>query len=162
MRVTNTIGAVLIAVALPISNWPAMAATATSNTTTTVTTDDFVYSDPCTGEDVHVTGTTVTVTSTSLSSSGIEHVTLSVTQTDTGVGLTSAANYTINGQLNEQVNIKLVGESGEENVTLSSNVIGQGRVPNEQLKERLKVTVNANGTTTVERVSISDICKGKS
>ncbi|HEY2016969.1 MAG TPA: hypothetical protein VGH38_25870 [Bryobacteraceae bacterium] len=150
---TKTIGAVLLAVALLIFTLAAVASPPTS----IVITDDFVYSDPCTGEDVHVTGTTVIRTSTSVSND-IEHVSLHVSQKDTGIGLTSGATYKINGEDTQQVNIRLVNGTGEENAVTTFNVIGKGNVANEHVKELLHVTVNAGGTVTVQRTSITDTC----
>jgi hypothetical protein len=122
-----------------------------------VVTDNFTYADPCTNENVQVTGTT-TISITFSVKNGIEHVQVHIQQKDTGIGLTSGGSYKIQGVDNEMVDINLVGNTGVAHGVANINVIGKGSTPNEHLKEGLMVNVNADGTLTVQRTSISDAC----
>jgi hypothetical protein len=128
---------------------------APSPTQTVVFADNFTYSDACTNENVQVTGTT-TVDATVSVKNGIEHVSVHTKQDDTGKGLTSGGAYRIHGEDNQQSNINLTNNTGESNAVSNINIIGPG--PKEHLKEGLHLTVNPDGTLTVQRTSIASTC----
>jgi hypothetical protein len=119
--------------------------------------DNSIIVSPCTGEFIQLSGSVTIKTSYSVQN-GIAHISLQIKEHATGVGLTSGNSYIINGQDNQNSDLKLVNNTGEENAIFTSNVIGQGSAPNEHLKSTLHVTVNTDGTLTVERVSLTDTC----
>lgn len=131
---------------------------AASPPTTIQIEDNTIYFNPCTGENVQLSGK-LTIKSSFSIENDIIHVSLQIKEHSTGVGLTTGAQYRIDGEDNQESNLKLVNNTGEENAVFTANVIGHGNVSNEHLKSTLHVTVNANGTLTVERVSLSDTCQ---
>ena len=120
--------------------------------------DNSIIDSPCTGEFIQLSGI-VTIKSSYSVQNGIAHITLQIKEHAIGVGLTSGNSYIINGQDNQTSDLNLVDNTGEANAVFTSNVIGQGSVPNERLKSTLHVTVNSDGTLTVGRTSFSDTCQ---
>ena len=120
--------------------------------------DNTIYFNPCTGENVQLSGRLTIKLSFSIKND-IIHVSSQIKEHSTGVGLTTGAQYTINGEDNQESNLKLVNNTGEENAVFTANVIGNGAVPNEHLKSTLHITVNANGAVTVQRLSLTDSCQ---
>jgi hypothetical protein len=125
---------------------------------TTVTfADNFAFMDSCNGDMIHFVGT-MTVTTASSVQNDIAHVQIHVTKRDDGTG--SLGSYKTNADLNLEQNIKLVNFTGEQNIVLIVNVIGKGATANEQIKESIHLTVNAQGTVTVSRSDASMTCHG--
>jgi hypothetical protein len=108
-----------------------------------------VLPDPCTGEDVHVTGTIHLVTVVTVDASGSTHTEMHFNvQGVSGVGLTSGTRYRgihtethssntagpAPSEFTTRINIMLISEGGSSNLTIRDAL--------------LHVTVNANGTVT--------------
>jgi hypothetical protein len=108
-----------------------------------------VLSDPCTGEQVHVTGTIHLVTVVTLDANGGTHTEMHFNvQGVSGVGLTSGTRYRgihtethssntagpAPSEFTTRINIMLISEGGSSNLTIRDAL--------------LHVTVNANGTVT--------------
>lgn len=128
--------------------------------TTSTFPDNFVFSDTCTGENVQLTGTT-TFSSAFSQNDNTSHLVAHIIERDDGVGLTSGASYRVN--LNETQTINADATTvfpAEENIVINAHIIGQGAVANEAIKETFHVTINADGTVTVTRVSLEYSCHG--
>jgi hypothetical protein len=128
---------------------------------TLVFTDNFTYADQCTNENVQVTGTTTTEIHLTVDK-GVAHLSLHISPNDTGIGLKSGAKYQIQaqGEGNDELDIKLVNNTGQGSSVASIKVAGP-RNSEEHLKESLKVTVNPDGTVTLQRTSVSSVCSGE-
>ena len=154
MTISHILRTALLAAALVIINLPLMA----SPPTTIEIADNSIYFSPCTGENIQLDGT-VTIKASFSIKNDIMHVSLQIKEKATGIGLVTGNQYRVNGESIEESNLKLVNNTGDENAVLTSNVIGKGDVVNEHLKSTFHVTVNANGTLTVQRASLSDTCQ---
>ena len=128
----------------------------------TTTSGNFTLGpDSCIGEAVDFTYTETNSSSVSVQN-GIAHVNNHSQFDAIGVGETTGNSYSIHGTENEVENIDLdpTTESGEESFDVTENIISQGGAPNEQIKMREHITVNADGTVTVSRDNFSDNCTG--
>jgi hypothetical protein len=108
---------------------------------------DFVFADPCTGEDVHVVGdvdffTTSTVNDNSIS--GTRHSVFKAT----GTGLTSGLTYHESVEFNRAFQTSL--QNGEATLTQEGliNVVAPGPTNNLFSPIFFHMTINANGDVT--------------
>ena len=74
-----------------------------------------------------------------------------------GIGEVTGTRYQWNDRLFDITN---VAPRGTESFTLNdrTRLIGQGGAPNATFAVQVKVTINANGTFTVERVRFLEVC----
>ncbi len=130
------------------------------NTTTMDVFTDSIGPDPCTGEDVEVSGTvevsakvTMSATSAHLVGHAFGHL--------TGVGLTSGVTYISNVQAHVDANVDIdpVTNTGESTIIASGDLIGQGIVPNQFVETHVHVTINANGIVTATVDSVRTGCQ---
>src|SRR5262245_44485642 len=141
-----------LAVALPLFTTPVKA----SKPTTQVFPVDEVLIDPCTGEQVHLTGT-FTLSSASDVHNDIVHFREHDVIDLTGVGLTSGNSYSLRAVENVEDNFHLPFPfaPSEENVVTREQLISQGGADNLLFKETIHMTVNDNGDVTVQRIDFS-------
>ncbi|MGH6851744.1 MAG: hypothetical protein ACREDJ_00800 [Methylocella sp.] len=131
-----------------------------ANPPTTVTlTDNLTEFDVCSGENVHFVGTTTVSTAESIQN-GIAHLQMHVIIRDDGAGQTTGARYKLDANENEEENAKLVNGAAEADIVVNAQIIGQGAVASESIKETFHETLNANGTLTVNRTDINMSCYG--
>ena len=149
----------LLAAAAALVTVGVPAAFANPPTTTTIQ-DNFTFADTCTGESVQFTGTT-TISVAFSQNNNTAHTVAHVIERDDGVGLTSGASYALNANENATLNQDVITVfPAEENIVVNAQVIGQGAVANESIKESFHITINADGTVTVARDSIEFSCHG--
>jgi hypothetical protein len=113
----------------------------------------------CSGEDVHVFGTLDLIIQTTSDSRGGLHVVFHLTPHLTGVGLSTGLEYNAVGPTQT---VDFVDGTGPR-VSALINVIqlvSPGSSDNLVVTETLHVTVNANGTTTVEFDNVNASCRG--
>ena len=88
---------------------------------------------------------------------GKEHLRFHLNAKGTGVGQTTGARYQWNDRLFDITNLAPVGA---ESFTLNdyARLIGQGGAVNTRVGVQVKITVNANGTVTVDRLTGRALC----
>jgi len=129
-----------------------------ANTTTMDVAVDSIGPDPCSGEDVEVTGTeevSATVTMTATRAHLVGHARGHLD----GIGLTSGASYVANvkADVTADIDIDPVTNTGETTIIASGLLIGQGSIPNQVIESLVHVTINANGNVTA---TVSDVRMG--
>jgi len=109
---------------------------------------DEITFNPCTNEDVHITGTAHTLGTLTENGNRL-HVDAHVNYNVEGIGLTSGDRYTSNatGKASENV-LADNDEIGEATVILRASLIGQGNVPNATELAHAHITVTPNGDVT--------------
>jgi len=120
--------------------------------------EDFIFADPCTGENVHFTGS-VTFSTAFSTNANTFHESIHVTEHLDGVGLTTGAKYVANVEENAEENGSFGGFPVEENIVANEHVIAQGALDNFTVRETFHITINANGTVTVVRTSVEAFCQ---
>jgi hypothetical protein len=113
--------------------------------------------DTCSGDTITYTGTEHDVFDTTVNGNtvhSVEHSNIHVTAT----GSPSGASYVGDQSSNDTENFNLTSPQEEFDVTFIFSAIGQGRTPNQQFMETQHLTVNADGTITVNRVDLSSTC----
>ena len=120
---------------------------------------DFIFGDPCTGEQVHFTGSETFSIALS-SNANTFHESIHINAHLDGVGLSTGAKYRANIEQNAEVKGSLSGFPVEDNVVINEHFIAQGALDNFTIKETFHITINANGTVTVIRSSIEYSCHG--
>jgi hypothetical protein len=130
------------------------------NTTTMDVPVDSTGSDPCSGEDVRVTGTeevsaTVTITGTMAHLVGHTYGHL------VGTGLTSGAGYIANvrADVTSNIDIDPVTNTGEATIIASGLLIGQGSIPNQVIETHTHATIDANGNVTAAVINVRMACQ---
>jgi hypothetical protein len=121
--------------------------------------EDFIIFDTCTGEDVHFTGSETTSVAVS-TNNDIFHFYARIYERLDGVGLTTGAQYKASREINSEENASFSGFPIEQDAVINEQLIGQGAVANQTLKSTFHITINANGTITVNRSSIEFACHG--
>src|SRR5690242_16998224 len=106
---------------------------------------NFTFFDPCSGEDVHFTGTETVASSFSANTNRF-HLSQNFKFRADGVGQLTGANYSWDVEENVEKNGTFTGFPIEENDIFNYHIIGQGAVANEAIKETIRTTINANGT----------------
>ncbi len=118
---------------------------------------DLVVYNPCTDEDVALTGDIHLLAAVTEDSADGFHLKLHLNFADvSGEGLDSGNKYQLNGAANAELNLKAAEEG-----TLTANVrlISQGSDSNGKVHVLLHLTVNANGEPTAEIENIDLECK---
>jgi hypothetical protein len=101
---------------------------------------------PCNGETIALSGVGHLIIAETVASSGNFLLRLHINGQDiSGVGLTTGAKYSLSSTVNQEMT---VAAGSEETILETERVIGQGQVPNFDLKFLLHITVNANGDIT--------------
>jgi hypothetical protein len=108
------------------------------------------------GEVVNLSGDDHIVVSVTIDNGGNFHVKQHFNAHGSGVGSTTGAKYQFNEVANFEETLNPPG--GEENLTLTFKVTGQGPGNNLVIRETFHITVNANGDVTVNRSSFSVDC----
>ena len=88
---------------------------------------------------------------------GIGHLIYHENVNFSGVG-SSGAKYNLNAAQNEELNLKLVANTGETTTVINEHLVGQGPSNNLLLHILLHITVNANGDVTVDFFKVSEEC----
>lgn len=148
-------GAVCLA-ALVAAGIPAAVAGPPTKTTFPV---DFILSDQCSGEDVEFTGSSTVSLAFSVNANTF-HASIHITSHLDGVGLSTGARYKSDLEDSSERNGSFAGFPFETNAALNLNLIGQGTVANETIKETFHITIDGNGTMTVNRSSLELTCRG--
>lgn len=117
--------------------------------------------DPCTLENVAMTGTIQVNSSVWTDGSGATHVRISENFAVSGVGQTSSLSYTVNGGSSQVEHITTDLAPQEITQLTRMNVNGSGPLPNETMRTLFHVTVAANGNVTSEISSNTLHCSGK-
>ncbi len=113
----------------------------------------------CSGEDVRVFGTLDIIIQTTTDPRGGLHAVFHLTPHLTGVGLSTGLEYNAVGPTQT---VDFVDGTGPR-VTVAVNairLISPGSSDNLAITETIHVTVNANGTTTVEFDNVNAACRG--
>jgi hypothetical protein len=162
-RRISTLGLLLAGSLVLVSAAPTTLFGAPGSHTKDVIVEDFDIVVPvpesCSGEDVHVFGTLDITIQTTADGRGGLHVVFHLTPHLTGVGLSTGLEYNAVGPT--QV-VSFVDGTGPR-VTAAVNVvnlISPGSSDNLVITETIHVTVNANGTTTVEFDNVKGACRG--
>ena len=121
-----------------------------ANTTTMEVPVDSTGPDPCTGEDVHVTGTEEVSTTVTMSATRA-HLVGHARGHLVGVGLTSGAMYTaiVMADVTSNIDIDPVTNTGEATIIANGLLIGQGSLANQFIYTLAHLTIDANGNTAV-------------
>jgi hypothetical protein len=137
------------------------AAQATHTTDTFVEPFDFVVTaaESCTGEDVHIFGIIEVLIQTTTDAKGGTHVSMQFVPFLTGEGLTSGLIYLPKGPLHST---DIVAPSGANVFSLTNviRLIAPGSDSNLVITEYIHITVNPDGTTTVDFDTIRVACRG--
>ena len=131
------------------------------------TTDNFVEpfditvaaADGCSGEDVHVFGDILITIQTTIDANGGQHISMQFLPDLEGIGDTTGLVYMPKGPAHVTT---LVAPSGTT-VVAATNVtrlIAPGSTPNLVLTEHIHVTINPDGTVTVDRDYVTAACRG--
>jgi hypothetical protein len=147
------VSAVTLTAALLILSTPARAAN-TTNVTLPISGSLF---DSCSGENVDYTGTVHVVADVTVNGNHVtlvQHENFHVTAT----GESSGATYVGDESFNDTENFSLTSPQEELNFTEPFTLIGQGSTPNLKSLATEHVTVNADGTVTVNRIDITSSC----
>jgi hypothetical protein len=120
----------------------------------------FVFISACTGDTI--TGVVdVTVSVTGELNANTLHLDIQGNIHGTGTGSPSGASYIFNSTVSqaeqEDVDSSLTGVA---DIITNVELIGQGGVPNEKAVADAHLTINADGTITVLRVTVKDNCLG--
>ena len=131
-----------------------------TNTTTMVVLVDSTGPDPCSGEDVHITGSEVvsaTVTMTATRAHLVGHAQGHLN----GTGLTSGASYVANVKtdITSNIDIDPVTNTGEATIIASGLLIGQGSIPNQVIETHTHVTIDASGNVTATFIDVRIACQ---
>jgi hypothetical protein len=153
-----------IAVVVLLAFTPLTPARAANNHTTTtrfVENLDIVISasDGCSGEDVHVFGTLDVVVQTTEDGHGGNHVGFHLTPHLSAEGLSSGLEYRTAGPSE----VVTFDEAGSPRVLTGINLIrliAPGSADDLQIKETIRVIVNADGTVTVDSEGVTAACRG--
>ena len=105
---------------------------------------DTIVPDPCSGEDVHFTGVAEVSANLTINNSQA-HAFALVNIHLTGTGLTSGANYLLNGKGSATQTVDNFTGTGEITTLITQAVIGHGSVPDAIAQLHFHITVNANG-----------------
>ena len=143
--------AALVAAGIP-------AAVAGPPTKTTLSFDVIMF-DQCSGEDVELTGSQTMSLAFSVNANTF-HASIYISSHLDGVGLSTGARYKSNLEDNGETKGSFAGFPFETSVAQNSDFIGQGTVANETIKEKIHITIDGNGTTTVNRSSLELTCRG--
>ena len=143
--------AALVAAGIP-------AAVAGPPTKTTLSFDVIMF-DQCSGEDVELTGSQTMSLAFSVNANTF-HASIYISSHLDGVGLSTGARYRSNLEDQFESNGSFAGFPLELKVLSNVNFIGQGAVANERVKIANRLTINGNGTITVNRDSIELTCQG--
>jgi hypothetical protein len=137
------------------------ASVVTSNLKVPITLAQFV---PCAnggkGETVVLSGNLHMIAHTTINANNAHIMTSFNPQGVSGVGLKTGDKYQGNGVTHQVVNVPVNGSS-PNNVTFVNNfrIIGQGPGNNYLVHQNSQITVNANGTITVDKTHLSVVCK---
>jgi len=148
-------GAVFLA-ALVTAGVPAAVAGPPTKTTLSF---DVIMFDQCSGEDVELTGSQTFSIAFSTNANTF-HGSLTISSHVDGMGLSTGARYRSNLEDQIESNGSFAGFPLELKVLSNVNFIGQGAVANERVKIANRLTINGNGTITVNRDSIELTCQG--
>jgi hypothetical protein len=113
----------------------------------------------CSGEDVHIFGTLDLMIQTTTDGKGKLHVVFHLTPHLTGVGLLTGLEYNPVGPTNTVDMIDANGPRISKGINIV-NLISRGSAGNLVIQEHINLTVNANGTPTVEFDDIKGGCRG--
>jgi hypothetical protein len=89
------------------------------------------------------------------------HIDAHINLQASGLGSPSGTSYTFNSTAidNEEVDIDPVTLTGEQTIVVEGTLVAQGSAPNERARLQAHITINADGTITIEKVTVSDICQ---
>jgi hypothetical protein len=150
MKKTAVLGVAMLASSVAFADTP----------TRIVRPVDLILFDRCSGEQVHFTGEEDLAFQVSTNNNRL-HIINHVTAHINGVGLSTGADYRINFEQNVEENRDVPGSYPlEEDLLLNETVVGKGAVSNEVIRERLHITINANGQVSVVRTSVDIDCQG--
>jgi hypothetical protein len=109
-------------------------------------------------ETVDVSGTFHEVVQFFIGPGGKEHFRFHINAKGTGLGQVTGARYQWNDRLFDITN---VAPAGAVSFILNdyARMIGQGEVPNLRFAVQIKVTINARGEATVDRLRVRDACE---
>ena len=108
-------------------------------------------------EVVRVTGTFHVLFASTVSASGETMDRIHINANGTGIGRTTGAEY----GFNDEINLTQHTASGSlrtDSQIETLKLIGRGAVPDQIVRARFRVTVNANGETTVEIDEFETVC----
>ncbi len=159
MKIAQVAAAFLAVLSLAIA---LVAQTATSAVSTSQTIlVNATLPDPCTLENVAMTGTIQVNTSVWPDGSGATHIRIGENFAVTGVGQTSSLTYTVNGGSSQVEHITTDLAPQEITQLTRMSVNGSGPLPNESMRILFHTTVDANGNATSEISSNTLHCSGK-
>jgi len=113
----------------------------------------------CGGEDVYIYGTLELMSQTNTDPAGGVHAIFHVTPHLAVTGVTSGLTYRTAGPFQSVTNVNLSDQS-EYHLTNKIVLISPGSADNLVLHENMKITVNANGVTTVDFDNFTAECRG--
>lgn len=116
-------------------------------------------SDGCSGEDVHVYGPLAGMIQTTTDAQGGTHVELHYTPYLTAVGLTSGLKYQAKGPGQYHTNLTQSSAYVFSGVNVTQ-LVAPGSTANLFLLETIHVTINADGTKTVDFDNVRFACRG--
>lgn len=119
----------------------------------------FQIFDSCSDEYVQLIGTGIVSTSFS-TNNNTYHMLMNISEHLDGIGQTTNARYVVNLDLRSEENGAFAGYPVERDIILNEHLIAQGSIKNAALKATGHITVNADGTVTVQRTSLELTCPG--
>jgi hypothetical protein len=120
---------------------------------------NFVLFDSCSGEFVQFNGSETFSVQFSTNKNNFHEV-FQITIHADGIGQSTGADYRENVEENIENDGSFSGFPVEENLVVNEHFIGQGAVANESMRETFHITINADGTVTVVRISSELTCQG--
>jgi hypothetical protein len=89
------------------------------------------------------------------------HIDAHINLQASGVASPSGTSYTFNATAtdNQEVDIDPVTLTGAQTIVAEGTLVAQGSAPNETVRAQAHITINADGTVTIEKVTVSDICQ---
>lgn len=119
---------------------------------------DFV--NDCTGEEIVGSGEVRIATSVKTDAAGGVHIAFQFRSDFTAIGVTSGAKYNEHDSANQTINLGSNQSSSTQSFTQTYRVNTEGGKNNLWLKERIHLTVNANGDiTTFTPDEVTFVCK---
>ena len=126
---------------------------------TKTTIPPFIMFDDCSGEDIKLTGSQI-ISFAFSENANTFHVSFQISSHYDGMGLSTGARYVSNQEQKVETNGSFAGFPLELNLVQNLNFTGQGAVANERAKIASHLTIDGNGTMTVNRDSVELTCQG--
>jgi len=135
----------------------ALPAAASAQSITTDTPFSTTVFNPCTNENVTITGVQSTTTITNFDNAGGTHISLAMVTKGTGVGQVTNINYPYNE--NDLLKVE-AGAGATSTLKVKNRLKGPGSIDNWDFTFQVHITINANGVPSSVIDTFQTTCKG--